>query len=178
MVFRKLFSLLLTSITAGIAAAIVLLLQAGWGILGLILSTAVTMVLGPLLARYRMSIEWVAPEAPIPGRHWGEPEAGLIGDRLYLRDDTPLHSALHEACHYICMDAGRRAGPFLIVPPLINGHEVADMQADRSLVRNLLGQGLDVAAAALPSTAAGSSSLSAAGGADRTSASVISRTVV
>jgi hypothetical protein len=23
-----------------------------------------------------------------------------VGDGLYLRDDTPLHSALHEACHY------------------------------------------------------------------------------
>lgn len=65
--------------------------------------------LGPLLARYRLAIEWVAPKAPIPGSHWGEPEAGLIGDRLYLRADTPLHSALHEACHYLCMDAERRA---------------------------------------------------------------------
>jgi hypothetical protein len=64
--------------------------------------------LGPLLARYRLGVEWVAPNAPIPGSHWGEPEAGLIGDRLYLRPDTPLHSALHEACHYICMDAQRR----------------------------------------------------------------------
>jgi O-antigen/teichoic acid export membrane protein len=42
------------------AAAIVLLLQAGWGILGLILSTAATMVLGPLLAAvlaYRLTPE-------------------------------------------------------------------------------------------------------------------------
>ena len=30
------------------------------------------------------------------------------GDRLYARGDTPLHSILHEASHYICMDAGRR----------------------------------------------------------------------
>jgi hypothetical protein len=33
----------------------------------------------------------------------------LIGHRLLVRDDTPLHSALHEACHYICMDSSRRA---------------------------------------------------------------------
>ena len=33
-----------------------------------------------------------------------------IGDRLYLRDDTPLHSVLHEACHFLCMDPQRRAG--------------------------------------------------------------------
>ena len=26
-----------------------------------------------------------------------------------LRDDTPLHSALHEACHFVCMDSRRRA---------------------------------------------------------------------
>ena len=37
-------------------------------------------------------------------------EAGLIGDALYLRPDTPVHSALHEACHYVCMDPARRAG--------------------------------------------------------------------
>jgi hypothetical protein len=33
----------------------------------------------------------------------------LIGDRLYLRHDTPLHSALHEAAHFVCMTAPRRA---------------------------------------------------------------------
>ncbi|WP_462328721.1 hypothetical protein [Thiohalocapsa halophila] len=46
--------------------------------------------------------------APIPGSYWGAPEAGLIGHRLYVRGDTPLHSALHEACHYVCMPAARR----------------------------------------------------------------------
>jgi len=34
--------------------------------------------------------------------------------------------------------------PLLIVTPLINGYEVADLQPDRSLVRNLLNEGLDV----------------------------------
>lgn len=34
--------------------------------------------------------------------------------------------------------------PLLIMPPLINGYEVADLQPDRSLVRNLLNEGLDV----------------------------------
>ncbi|MCK4705359.1 MAG: hypothetical protein KAT90_07765, partial [Gammaproteobacteria bacterium] len=29
-------------------------------------------------------------------------------DTLYIRNDTPVHSALHEACHYICMDGKRR----------------------------------------------------------------------
>jgi polyhydroxyalkanoate synthase subunit PhaC len=34
--------------------------------------------------------------------------------------------------------------PMLIVPPLINGYEVADLQPDRSLVRNFLNAGMDV----------------------------------
>ncbi|RMG37389.1 MAG: hypothetical protein D6720_03300 [Gammaproteobacteria bacterium] len=63
-----------------------------------------------VLARYGLHLEWVAPGQPIPGSFWGDSEAGLIGDRLLVRRDTPLHSALHEACHYVCMDAGRRQG--------------------------------------------------------------------
>ncbi len=47
--------------------------------------------------------------AAIPGSYWGEPEAGLIGDRLHARPDTPLHSILHEACHWVCMSPQRRA---------------------------------------------------------------------
>lgn len=55
-----------------------------------------------------MAIKTVADNEPIPGSFWQPPEAGLIGDNLYIRDDTPVHSALHEACHYICMDSKRR----------------------------------------------------------------------
>ena len=66
--------------------------------------------LADLLARYGLQVQWVEPASPIPGSFWGDSEAGLIGDRLYLRPDTPLHSALHEACHYICLDPQRRAG--------------------------------------------------------------------
>ena len=62
-----------------------------------------------LLRRLGLSVQVVAPGEPIPGSYWGEPEAGLIGARLYLRDDTPVHSALHEACHFVCMDEERRA---------------------------------------------------------------------
>jgi hypothetical protein len=61
-----------------------------------------------LLERFGLRIVRVADREPIPGSFWGEPEAGLIGHRLLVRDDTPLHSALHEACHYICMDESRR----------------------------------------------------------------------
>ena len=68
------------------------------------------LVLGALLARYHMVVEWVAEGAAIPGSYWGKSEAGLIGNRLLIRSDTPLHSAFHEACHYVCMDASRRDG--------------------------------------------------------------------
>lgn len=61
-----------------------------------------------LLARFTMELHRVDDKNPIPGSWFGEPEAGLIENRLYIRDDTPVHSALHESCHYICMPAGRR----------------------------------------------------------------------
>ena len=63
-----------------------------------------------LLGAHGLTVEWLAPDAPIPGSYWGDSEAGLVCDRLYVRPDTPLHSALHEACHWLCMDAARRAG--------------------------------------------------------------------
>ncbi len=62
-----------------------------------------------LLARYSLEPVAVEPGAAIPGSYWGESEAGLIGNRIYFRADTPLHSVLHEACHFICMDAARRS---------------------------------------------------------------------
>ncbi len=63
-----------------------------------------------LLARFGLELQEVAPRDPIPGSYWGDEEAGLVGDRVLVRDDTPLHSILHEACHYVCMDPARRAG--------------------------------------------------------------------
>jgi len=66
-------------------------------------------VLEKLLTPYGLRLHWLEPGAIIPGSYWGESEAGLIGDRLYLRPDTPVHSALHEACHWICVDSARRA---------------------------------------------------------------------
>lgn len=61
-----------------------------------------------LAARYGMTIERVPLDGAIPGSFWGEPEAGLRGNVVYARDDTPLHSLLHEMCHFICMDSARR----------------------------------------------------------------------
>lgn len=62
-----------------------------------------------LLARFGLTLELVSLASDIPGSYWGEEEAGLIADTLYIRADTPIHSLLHEACHYICMDDARRA---------------------------------------------------------------------
>ena len=61
-----------------------------------------------LLGRFGLELESCAAGAPIPGSYWGDEEAGLVGNRLYARADTPLHSILHEACHYICVDPARR----------------------------------------------------------------------
>ena len=63
-----------------------------------------------LLARYGLTLALVAAEEEIPGSYWGDSEAGLRGDSLYARLETPLHSVLHEACHYVCMTPERRAG--------------------------------------------------------------------
>lgn len=66
--------------------------------------------LSSLLERYGMEVKRVASDTSIPGSYWGDSEAGLIGNQLIVRNDTPLHSALHEACHYVCMDQQRRSG--------------------------------------------------------------------
>ncbi|WP_353087226.1 hypothetical protein [Stenotrophomonas sp.] len=62
-----------------------------------------------LLATHDLHLHRVADGAPIPGSYWGEPEAGIIGSDVYVRDDTPVHSMLHEACHLIVLPPERRA---------------------------------------------------------------------
>src|SRR6185312_12868869 len=62
-----------------------------------------------LLARYGLELVRVENDAPIPGSYWGEPEAGVIGPKVYARADTPVHSLLHEACHLLVADPARRA---------------------------------------------------------------------
>ena len=66
--------------------------------------------LSECLSRYGLQIQQVANGQTIDGSFWGDSEAGLVGNQLIIRADTPLHSALHEACHYICMDNNRRLG--------------------------------------------------------------------
>lgn len=64
--------------------------------------------LAALLQLYGLETQILPLDAEIPGSFWGAPEAGLVGDVLYIRPDTPVHSALHEASHWICMDDKRR----------------------------------------------------------------------
>jgi hypothetical protein len=66
--------------------------------------------LAELLAAYGLDLRLVSTGEPIPGSYWGDSEAGLKGSTLFARLDTPLHSVLHEAAHYVCMTPERRAG--------------------------------------------------------------------
>ena len=61
-----------------------------------------------LLSSYGLALKIVKPGSEIPGSFWGDEEAGLIGHELLVRVDTPIHSILHETCHYVCMDKNRR----------------------------------------------------------------------
>lgn len=62
-----------------------------------------------LLQRHALDLQLVPAAHAIPGSYWGECEAGLVGSELFARADTPLHSVLHEAAHFVCMSGVRRA---------------------------------------------------------------------
>jgi len=66
--------------------------------------------LARLLAEFGLILSHCPDNEPIPHSYWGEQEAGLKDNHLYARDDTPVHSILHEACHFICLDPARRRG--------------------------------------------------------------------
>jgi hypothetical protein len=66
--------------------------------------------LAQLLAGYGLTLVNVPCGQRIPGSYWGASEAGLRGAQLYARPDTPVHSVLHEASHFICMSPARRTG--------------------------------------------------------------------
>jgi len=61
-----------------------------------------------LLARHGLQLQRVAAGEPIPGSFWGDEEAGIIGNTVFARDDTPVHSLLHEAGHLIVLPQERR----------------------------------------------------------------------
>ncbi len=69
-----------------------------------------TDVLTGLLERYGLELVLESAGAAIPGSFWGDSEAGVIALRVFVREDTPVHSFLHETCHMVCMDEERRAG--------------------------------------------------------------------
>lgn len=62
-----------------------------------------------LLHRYGLTLQRVDNDMPIPGSYWGECEAGIIGNTVYARGDTPVHSLLHEASHLIVLPPERRS---------------------------------------------------------------------
>ena len=76
----------------------------------LLLNATDRLAVALLLNRFGLQLTLSAPGEVIPGSYWGESEAGLKGNRLYARLDTPLHSILHEASHFICMTPERRTG--------------------------------------------------------------------
>lgn len=61
-----------------------------------------------VLNRYNLVLNTVASHTDIPYSFWGAPEAGRKNNQLYVRADTPLHSILHEASHYVCMSQNQR----------------------------------------------------------------------
>ena len=62
-----------------------------------------------VLGLFDLELVMIADDETIPGSYWGECEAGLIGNCVYARTDTPLHSLLHEACHLMVLPPEKRA---------------------------------------------------------------------
>lgn len=63
-----------------------------------------------LTRRFGLELHHLAANETLPGSYWGDSEAGLRGNVLYVRADTPLHSLVHELSHFVCMSPERRAG--------------------------------------------------------------------
>ncbi len=64
--------------------------------------------LAALLRRYGLELVVQESGEKITASFWGESEAGVVGRKVFVRPDTPVHSILHESCHVICMDDERR----------------------------------------------------------------------
>ena len=64
--------------------------------------------LDALLARYDLRLQVQADHEAITGSFWGDSEAGVVGRTVFVRNDTPVHSFLHETCHILCMSGERR----------------------------------------------------------------------
>ena len=68
----------------------------------------VTISLCSVLNQYGLALHQVSESHDIPYSFWGAPEAGRKNNQLFVRFDTPIHSILHEACHFVCMPKNRR----------------------------------------------------------------------
>jgi hypothetical protein len=76
----------------------------------LFVSDVPSAAINALLQRYDLELILVEPDAAITGSFWGDCEAGIVGRKVYVRADTPIHSLLHETSHIVCMTEARRAG--------------------------------------------------------------------
>jgi hypothetical protein len=76
----------------------------------MLLKSVSQLEVGVLLDRYGLELRVVGAGEPLPGSYWGDSEAGLRGRQLFARRDTPVHSILHEACHFVCVTPERRVG--------------------------------------------------------------------
>lgn len=61
-----------------------------------------------VLDLYGLQLNSLSMDIDIPYSYWGAPEAGRKSNQLFTRDDTPLHSLLHETCHFVCMPQNQR----------------------------------------------------------------------
>ena len=59
-----------------------------------------------LLNYYGIQVNYVGTDEDIPHSIWGNPEIGRVCEQLYIRGD---HSILHEASHYVCIQAHQRS---------------------------------------------------------------------
>lgn len=62
----------------------------------------------PILERYGLELIRLPDDSAVPASFWGVPEAGLAARSIFARADTPVHSVLHEASHFVCMTPDRR----------------------------------------------------------------------
>ena len=69
-----------------------------------------------LLGFHGIRLQRCEPDVDLLGSYWGGAEAGIAQQHgwllLFLRDDTPVHSVLHEAAHVVCMSPARRTALF------------------------------------------------------------------
>lgn len=61
-----------------------------------------------LLGCFSLELRVIEDGESIPGSYWGECEAGIIGSTVFVRQDTPIHSLLHETCHLIVLPIEKR----------------------------------------------------------------------